>query len=50
MNWNDAVTGIVEIVGFVGPAFLYHHIKIRAIVKAIGAVADAAAAEPDQKG
>lgn len=48
MNWNDIVTGLVEIVAFVGPAFLYHHAKIRAIVKAVGAVADAAAG-PDSK-
>lgn len=49
MNWNDVVTGIVEIGAFVGPAFLYHHMKIRAVVKAIGAIADAVSG-PDQKG
>lgn len=46
MNWNDAVTGLVEIVAFVGPAYLYHHAKIRAIIKVIGAIADAASGDP----
>lgn len=42
MNWNTIVTGLVELAAFAGPVLLIHHTRIKAIIKAIGDVADAA--------
>lgn len=49
MNWNYVVTGLVEIAVLVGPAYLYHHKKIQAVVMAVEQIVEALAG-PGQKG